>query len=65
MLDVVKAYEKASGKKVNYKIVDRRPGDIAMCYADPAKSKKELGWQAEFDLDRMCADSWNFTLKNS
>ncbi len=64
VLDVVKAYEKASGKKVNYKIVDRRPGDIAMCYADPEKSKRELGWEAEYDLDKMCADSWNFTINN-
>ncbi|MBQ4527111.1 MAG: UDP-glucose 4-epimerase GalE [Clostridia bacterium] len=65
VLDVVKAYEKASGKKINYKITDRRPGDIAMCYADPAKSLNELGWKAEFDLERMCKDSWNFTVKNS
>ena len=64
VLDVVKAYEKASGKKVNYKIVDRRPGDIAMCYADPEKSKRELGWEAKFDLERMCKDSWNFTINN-
>lgn len=65
VLDVVKAYEKASGRKVNYKIAPRRPGDIAMCYADSEKSKRELGWEAKFDLNKMCEDSWNFTVKNS
>lgn len=64
VLDVVKAYEKACGRKINYKIVDRRPGDIAMCYADPEKSRRELNWEAEYDLEKMCADSWNFTLKS-
>ena len=64
VLDIVKAYEKACGKKINYKITARRPGDIAMCYADPTKSKKELGWEAKYDLDKMCKDSWNFTVKN-
>ena len=65
VLDIVKAYEKACGRKINYKIAPRRPGDIAMCYADPEKSKKELGWQAEYDIEKMCKDSWNFTVKNS
>ncbi|MBE7038963.1 MAG: UDP-glucose 4-epimerase GalE [Ruminococcaceae bacterium] len=64
VLDVVKAYEEASGVKVNYKIVDRRPGDIAECFADPEKSKKELGWTAKLDIKKMCEDSWNFTKKN-
>ena len=63
VLDIVKAYEKACGRKINYKIAPRRPGDIAMCYADPEKSKKELGWQAEYDIEKMCKDSWNFTCK--
>jgi len=60
VLEVVHAFEKASGKKVNYKIVDRRPGDIAECYADPHKAKTELGWVAQKGLDEMCLDSWNF-----
>ena len=61
MLDVVKAFEKASGVKINYKIAPRRPGDIAECYADATKAKEELGWEAKYTLDDMCRDSWNFT----
>lgn len=64
VLEIVKAYEKASGQKVNYVIAPRRPGDIAECYADPAKSKKELGWEATMGVEEMCADSWNFTKNN-
>lgn len=64
VLDLVHAFEKASGVKINYKIAPRRKGDIAECYADPGKSKRELGWQAQFDVDEMCADSWNFTQHN-
>jgi UDP-glucose 4-epimerase len=64
VLDVVHAFEKASGKKVNYKIAPRRPGDIAECYADVSKAKKELGWEAHYSLDDMCRDSWNFINKN-
>lgn len=60
VLEVVKAFEQASGKTVAYKIVDRRPGDIAQCYADPSKAKAELGWEARFGIDEMCADAWNF-----
>ncbi|MBE7042394.1 MAG: UDP-glucose 4-epimerase GalE [Ruminococcaceae bacterium] len=60
VLETVKAFEKASGRKVNYKIVDRRPGDIAQCYADPSKAKTELGWTAKYGIDEMCADAWNF-----
>ncbi len=63
VLDVVHAFEKASGKPVNYKISPRRPGDIAECYADVSKAKKELGWEATYTLDDMCRDSWNF-IKN-
>lgn len=63
VLDVVHAFEKASGQKVNYKIAPRRPGDIAECYADVSKAKKELGWEAKYNLDDMCRDSWNF-IKN-
>ena len=61
VLDIVKAFEKANGIKIPYSIKPRRPGDIATCYANPDKAFKELGWKAEFDLTRMCKDSWNFT----
>ncbi len=64
VLEVVKAFEKASGKKVNYKIAPRRPGDIAQCYADPSKAKELLGWEAKFNIDDMCNDNWNFTVKS-
>ena len=64
VLDMVKAFEQVNGVKVNYKITPRRPGDIAECYADPAKAKEVLGWQAEKTLSDMCRDSWNFIVKN-
>jgi len=56
VLEIVSAYQKASGKKVNYKITARRPGDVAECYADPSKAERLLGWKAEYDLERMCRD---------
>ena len=61
---MVDAFEKASGKKVNYKITDRRPGDIAECYADPKKAKELLNWEAKRGVKEMCEDSWNFTKNN-
>lgn len=64
VLQVVKAFEKASGKTVNYKIAPRRPGDIAECYADPTKAANELHWRAKFGIDEMCADAWNFAKKH-
>ncbi|WP_353661249.1 UDP-glucose 4-epimerase GalE [Hydrogenimonas sp. SS33] len=64
VLDVVKAFEEASGKKVPYQIVDRRPGDIAACYADPAKAKEMLGWEAKYDMRKMCEDTWRWQSKN-
>ena len=64
VLDLVKAFEKASGVKIPYKIVGRRAGDIAMCYADPTKAEKELGWVAKYDVNKMCKDSWNWQSKN-
>lgn len=64
VLDIVKTFEKENGVKVNYKIVDRRPGDIAACFANPGKAARELGWKAELGLSQMCKDSWNFILKN-
>ena len=63
VLDMIKAFEKSTGKKVQYKITDRRSGDIATCYADPTKAKEELGWIAEKNLDDMCKDSWNYIEK--
>ena len=64
VLDIVKAYEKACGKPIKYVIAPRRPGDIAACYADPEKSRRELGWEAKLGIEEMCRDSWNFTSKN-
>lgn len=60
VLDIVKAFEAANGVKIPYKIKERRAGDIATCYANPKKAKEELGWEAEYDLERMCKDSWRF-----
>lgn len=64
VLDIVKNFEKATGVKVKYELTDRRPGDIAECYADPTKAEKELGWKAEKELEEMCRDSWRFTENN-
>ena len=64
VLDVIHAFEKACGKELPYVIQERRPGDIATCYSSPAKAEKELGWTAEFDLEDMCRDSWNWQQKN-
>ena len=64
VLDMVKAFEKATGKKVAYKIAPRREGDIATCYSNPEKAEKELGWKAEKTLEDMCKDSWNFIKNN-
>ena len=64
VLDMVHAVEKASGVKINYKIVGRRPGDIGTCYSDPSLAKAELGWQAERGLEEMCEDSWRWQKNN-
>ncbi|MDK2812751.1 MAG: UDP-glucose 4-epimerase [Clostridiales bacterium] len=64
VLDVIHAYEKACGKTLPYVIAPRRPGDIAACYADPAKATAELGWQAKYGIEEMCRDSWNWQSKN-
>ena len=64
VLDVVKAFEKASGIKINYRIAPRRAGDVACCYADATTAKEVLGWQAQYDIDDMCADSWRWQSQN-
>jgi len=64
VLDIVKAFEAANDIKIPYQIKPRRAGDIATCYADPAKAKAELGWTAAYDLKKMCEDSWNFAKEN-
>ena len=64
VLDVVKAFEKASGIKINYRIAPCRAGDVACCYADATKAKEVLGWQAQYDIDDMCADSWRWQSQN-
>ena len=64
VLDIVHAYEKATGIKINYKITDRRPGDIDECYANPAKAATVLGWKAEYNIEDMCRDSYRWQMKN-
>lgn len=64
VLDIVHAFERASGVKIPYAIAKRRPGDIAACYADPAKARAVLGWQAERGIEEMCRDSWNWQKNN-
>ncbi|WP_121627453.1 UDP-glucose 4-epimerase GalE [Poseidonibacter antarcticus] len=64
VLDMVKAYEKASGKKVPYKIVSRRAGDIAKCFANPSYAKEVLDWEASKGIEQMCADSWKWQSNN-
>jgi UDP-glucose 4-epimerase len=64
VLEVVAAFERASGRKVPYSLADRRPGDVAQCYADPSHAKQVFGWQAEYDLDRMCEDAWRWQNQN-
>ena len=60
VLEMIKAFEAASGRPVPYQIVDRRPGDVAKCYADPTRAREELGWTAERDIAQMCADVWRY-----
>jgi len=64
VLEMVNAFAKASGKEVAYKIVERRPGDIACCYANPALAKKLLGWHAEYGIQAMCDDTWRWQSNN-
>jgi UDP-glucose 4-epimerase len=64
VLEVINAFEKASGKRIPYRIVPRRPGDVPACYADPTKAQKLFGWQATRDLATMCADHWRWQSQN-
>ncbi len=64
VLQIVDAFQRVNGVTVKYRITDRRPGDIATCFADPTKAKEELGWVAEKELDEMCEDAWRFTKNN-
>jgi len=64
VLDVVSAFEKACGKTIPYRITSRRPGDVAITYADPTKAQKELGWTAQRGIDKMCADVWRWQAAN-
>ena len=64
VLQVIEAFGKACGKKIPYEIKPRRAGDIATCYCDPSKAKRELGWKAEYGIDEMCADSWKWQTQN-
>jgi UDP-glucose 4-epimerase len=64
VLEVVAAFEKASGVKIPYVIAPRRPGDLATCYSDPSKAERELCWKAEKDIEEMCADSYRWQHNN-
>lgn len=64
VFEAIKSFEKASGKKIPYEVVSRRPGDIAACYADPTKAHKSLGWHAVKSFDDACSDAWNWQYKN-
>ena len=64
VLDIVKAFSKAYGKELPYKIAPRRPGDLAVCVSDPTEAKEVLGWEAKRGIDDMCRDSWNWQSKN-
>jgi UDP-glucose 4-epimerase len=64
VLEVVRAFEQASGRKVRYRVVERRAGDVAQCYADPTLAKKLLGWEASRTLAEMCTDTWRWQSLN-
>ena len=64
VLEVVAAYARASGREVPFRVMARRAGDIAACYADPALAASQLGWRARHELDRMCQDSWRWQSLN-
>jgi UDP-glucose 4-epimerase len=64
VLELVQAFERASGRRVPYEVVERRPGDVAACYADPTLAAQTIGWKATRDLDAMCADTWRWQTAN-
>jgi UDP-glucose 4-epimerase len=64
VLEVVAAFERASGREIPYHIVERRPGDVTSCYADPSKARRELGWEADRDIHAMCRDTWAWQSQN-
>lgn len=64
VLDVIKTFEKVTGKKIPYELTDRRPGDAAVCFADPTKAKRKLGWETEKTLEDMCRSAWNWQTEN-
>lgn len=64
VLDIIKNFEKACGKEIPYEIVPRRPGDVPVCYSDPGKAQRELGWKAQYGIDKMCEDAWRWQSNN-
>lgn len=64
VMDVVRSFENANGVKIPYVIKPRRAGDIEVCYCDPSKAERELGWKAEYDLEKMCEDAWRWQQMN-
>ena len=64
VFEIISAFEKASGRKIPHKIIDRRPGDIATCFADPTKANKQLGWAVQYGINQMCDDAWQWQEKN-
>lgn len=64
VLDIIKNFEKACGKEIPYVIVPRRPGDVPVCYSDPSKAQRELGWKAQYGIDKMCEDAWRWQSDN-
>lgn len=65
VLDLVNSFSKVSGQEIAYKIIERRPGDVAECYADPSKANNELGWRAKYEIEEMCEDSWRWQTQSS
>jgi UDP-glucose 4-epimerase len=63
VLEVLKVYEKVCGQKIPYEIVERRPGDVACCYADPSLAKDEINWESELGLHEMCKHAWNWQIQ--
>jgi UDP-glucose 4-epimerase len=64
VLELLRAFEKASGRRIPYRVVERRPGDVAACYAEPGRARELLEWEAKYDLAKMCEDSWRWQKKN-